>query len=326
MPTSFKRALVTGGAGFIGSHLVNALTERGCSVVVLDNLSTGKEENLESCRKSVRFIRGDIRDHDLLAEAVSQCEVVFHLAAVVSVMQTVQDPIGSAAVNEAASLDLLEAARSAGARRVVFASSSAVYGNDPALPKREDMPLSPLTPYAAQKLAVEHHMGVYQSLYGLETVCLRFFNVFGPCQDPLSPYSGVISVFTLKALSGEPPTIYGDGRQTRDFVFVADVVKAMILAATAASAAGGVFNIGTGEAVSINDLWENISALSGASVDPVHVPGRSGEVLHSRSSIDLARTRLGFVPSVDLRRGLEETIAWYRDCKAPRAEPIGVSG
>ena len=196
MPTSFKRALVTGGAGFIGSHLVNALTERGCSVVVLDNLSTGKEENLESCRKSVRFIRGDIRDHDLLAEAVSQCEVVFHLAAVVSVMQTVQDPIGSAAVNEAASLDLLEAARSAGARRVVFASSSAVYGNDPALPKREDMPLSPLTPYAAQKLAVEHHMGVYQSLYGLETVCLRFFNVFGPRQDPLSPYSGVISVFT----------------------------------------------------------------------------------------------------------------------------------
>ncbi len=313
MPTSPRSALITGGAGFIGSHLAHALAEKGCQVTVLDNLSTGKEDNLQSCRHSVRLMNGDIRDRSVLAEAASDCEVVFHLAAIVSVLQTVRDPIGSVAVNEAASLDVLEAARSAGARRVVFASSSAIYGNDPELPKREDMRPDPLTPYAAQKLAVEYHLRVYQSLYGLETVPLRFFNVYGPRQEPSSPYSGVISVFMLKALTGGVPTIYGDGSQTRDFVFVADVVEAMILAATSSSAPGKVFNVGTGEAISINELWANISALSGVVRGPAHAPHRLGEVPHSRSSIESARRHLGFAPQVSLREGLEKTIGWYRE-------------
>lgn len=318
MPIDFRRALVTGGAGFIGSHLVDTLTAQGCRVTVLDNLSTGKEANLASSREQVQFIHGDIRDRHLLDEAVARCEVVFHLAAIVSVVQTTEDPIGSSAVNEAASLQVLEAARSAGVRRVVFASSCAVYGDDPTLPKREDMPPNPLTPYAAQKLAVEYHLRVYQSLYGLEAVGLRFFNVFGPRQDPSSPYSGVISIFMLKALNGQHPVIYGDGLQTRDFVFVGDVVQALTLAAGSPSAPGRIFNVGTGESVTINGLWERIATLSRTSAQPIRAARRAGEVLHSRSSIDLARERLQFAPRVALAEGLETTMDWYRTSSPSR--------
>jgi len=317
MSIDFKSALVTGGAGFIGSHLVDALTRQGCQVTVLDNLLTGKEINLASSREKLEFTRGDVRDRHALDQAVTRCEVVFHLAAMVSVVQTTEDPIGSAAINETGSLQVLEAARSAGVRRVVFASSCAVYGDDPALPKREDMPPNPLTPYAAQKLAVEYHLRVYQSLYGLETVSLRFFNVFGPRQDPSSPYSGVISIFMLKALSGEQPVIYGDGLQTRDFVFVGDVVQALTLAGTSPSAPGRVFNVGTGESVTINALWDRIATLSRTNVAPLHAAPRAGEVLHSRSSIDLARERLQFAPRVTLDQGLETTMAWYRHPSLP---------
>lgn len=312
MLISFGSALVTGGAGFIGSHLVESLAAAGCRVTVLDNLSSGKRANLRSSGAHVHFIQGDIRDRKTLGEAAAGCEVVFHLAAVVSVPQTTGDPIGTAAINETGSLHVLEAGRAAGVRRVVFASSCSVYGDEPTLPKREDMPPRPLSPYAVQKLAVEHYLRVYQSLYGLETVSLRFFNVFGPRQDPSSQYSGVISVFVMKALTGEQPVIYGDGLQTRDFVFVEDVVQALLLAAQAPSAPGRIFNVGTGQSVTINGLWATIAALSGGSAKPVHAPRRPGEVQHSLAAIDVARDHLQFAPLVSFEKGVETTIHWYR--------------
>jgi UDP-glucose 4-epimerase len=304
---------VTGGAGFIGSHLVEALLVGGCRVAVLDDLSSGNERNLPASDGRLRFMRGDIRDRRAVESAVAGCEAVFHLAAVVSVPKTTQDPVGSAEVNETGSLNVLDAARRAGAGRFVFASSSAVYGDDPRLPKREDMAPKPLTPYAVQKLAVEYHARVYSGLYGLPSVCLRFFNVFGPRQDPSSPYSGVISIFMTKALTGGVPVIYGDGRQSRDFVFVGDVVQALILAANSAGGSGKVFNVGTGRSVTISALWEMVAALSGSSAKPVHEPPRPGDVPQSVSTIDAARTELGFAPQMSFEKGLELTIEWYRN-------------
>ncbi len=312
MGLPFKQVLVTGGAGFIGSHLTESLVHQGCAVTVLDNLASGHEANLAGVAGCIRFVRGDIRDRATLEQAAAGCEVVFHLAAVVSVPLTTEDPLGSAAVNETGSLQLLEAARRAGARRVVFASSSAVYGDDPALPKREDMAPRPLTPYAVQKLAVEYHQRVYTSLYGLETVSLRFFNVFGPRQDPASPYSGVISIFMTRALFGTPPVINGDGLQTRDFVYVGDVVQALLSAATSPAAPGRVFNVGTGRSVSILELWWTIARLAGTEVRPTHGPARPGDVPHSLSSIEAARCHLQFSPRVDFDEGLGRTLEWYR--------------
>jgi UDP-glucose 4-epimerase len=313
MSTTLQSALVTGGAGFIGSHLVEALVAGGCRVTVLDDLSSGRTSNLDPVIGRVRFIRGSICDREVVAGASAGCEVVFHLAAVVSVPRTVQDPAGSAAVNETGSLQVLEAARAAGARRVVFASSSAIYGNDPVLPKREDMPPQPLTPYAVQKLAVEYYLRVYHALYGLQTVGLRFFNVFGPRQDPSSPYSGVISIFMSKAISGDRPIIYGDGRQTRDFVFVGDVVQALIAAATSPSSPGRVFNVGTGKALTITGLWKAIADLSDSRATPLYQPPRAGDVRHSVSAIDCAAAGLGFAPQVGLKKGLQSTLDWYRE-------------
>jgi UDP-glucose 4-epimerase len=314
---AFQSALVTGGAGFIGSHLVEALVAGGCRVTVLDDLSSGRVANLEPVMDRIAFVRGSICDRETVEKAAAGCEVVFHLAAVVSVPKTVEDPLGSAAVNETGSLNVIEAARGARARRVVFASSSAVYGDDPALPKREDMPPKPLTPYAVQKLAVEYYLRVYRSLYGLDTVGLRFFNVFGPRQDPSSPYSGVISIFMSRALKGEPPVIYGDGRHSRDFVFVGDVVQALISAAKSSSAPGKVFNVGTGQSLTISGLWGMIAALSGCAAKPVHQPPRPGDIPHSLSAIDAAAADLGFVPRVSLESGLRSTLDWYRG-PAPR--------
>jgi nucleoside-diphosphate-sugar epimerase len=308
----FESALVTGGAGFIGSHLTQALAAGGCRVTVLDDLSSGHVSNLEAVASRIRFIRGSICDWRLVEEAAAGCEAVFHLAAVVSVPKTAADPLGSAAINETGSLNVLEAARRARARRFVFASSSAVYGDDPALPKREDMALRPMTPYAVQKLAVEYHARVYTDLFGLETVCLRFFNVYGPRQDPSSPYSGVISIFMTKALDGATPVIYGDGAQSRDFVFVQDVVQALLLAAQTASASGSIFNVGMGCAVSVNDLWANVSRLGGTTASPAYGPPRPGDIRHSVASIDQARDRLGYAPRLSLAEGLATTFAWYR--------------
>jgi UDP-glucose 4-epimerase len=310
--TRLTSALVTGGAGFIGSHLVETLVAGGCRVSVLDNLSSGSLANLEPVAQRIRFVHGDIRDPASLETAAAGCEVVFHLAAVVSVPKTTEDPLGSAAVNETGSLQVLEAARSAKVRRLVFASSSAVYGDDATLPKREDLPARPLTPYAVQKLAVEYYLRVYQSLYGLEAAALRFFNIFGPRQDPSSPYSGVISIFLTRALKGEPPVIYGDGRQSRDFVFVEDAVQALIATAVSPSAAGRVFNVGTGASVTINALWEAIAALSGSGAPPVHGLPRPGDVPHSVAAIDRARADLGYAPRVSFEQGLKMTLDWYK--------------
>jgi len=308
----FKSALVTGGAGFIGSHLVDALLEAGCRVTVIDNLSTGRTENLSHAADRITFIEGDILDGPLLARAAAGCEVVFHQAAVVSVPKTVEDPVGSAAVNDLGTVKVLEAARGAGSRRVVLASSSAVYGDDPALPKNEGMPPRPLTPYAVQKLTGEFNARLYNDLYGLETICLRYFNVFGPRQDPSSPYSGVISIFMSKAVQKAAPTIFGDGGQFRDFIFVRDVVTANLLSATRPGAGGRVFNVGTGKQVAINRLWELVQGLGGITVPADYGPPRAGDIRESVADIGLAAGLLGFSPACKFEAGLEKTFSWFK--------------
>jgi UDP-glucose 4-epimerase len=311
MTLDFSSALVTGGAGFIGSHLVDALLAAGCRVTVIDNLSTGRRENLAHVADKIRFTEGDILDDTLLGQAVEGCEMVFHEAAVVSVPMTVEDPVGSAAVNDLGTVKVLEAARKAGSRRVVLASSSAVYGDDPALPKNEGMTPKPLTPYAVQKLTGEFNARLYHDLYGLETVCLRYFNVFGPRQDPSSPYSGVISIFMARAAEKASPIIYGDGEQFRDFVFVKDVVAANLLSATVPGAGGRVFNVGTGKHISINGLWEAVQRLGNFSAPAQYGPHRAGDIRESLADISLGASLLGFAPAWAFDAGLEKTFTWF---------------
>ena len=313
MSVNFKKALVTGGAGFIGSHLVEALVAAGCEVAVLDNLSGGREQNLDSVRAHISFYKNDIRQPEALEQAAAGCDVIFHLAAVVAVQQTIADPIGSTMVNDIGTLNVLEAARKLGVGRLVMASSCAVYGDDPRLPKEESMTPMPTSPYAVHKLAGEHYLRVYGELFGLETAALRFFNVFGPRQDPSSPYSGVISIFMSKAASQQAPAIYGDGNQTRDFIYVKDVVQALLLAAAAEHQVGEVFNIGSGSRVTINRLWELIASLSGQPLKAAYGPARAGDILHSVGNIDKARSRLNFQKEFSLERGLELTLEWYRE-------------
>lgn len=312
MRTTISHALVTGGAGFIGSHLVDALVRQGARVTVIDNLTTGKRENLSAAGTDVAVYEGDIRDTGLLHKAMAGVEVVFHQAAVVSVPLSVAQPLESAAVNEMGTLTVLEAARQAGCRRVVLASSSAVYGDDPQMPKHEAMSLRPLSPYAVQKMTGESYARLYHSLYGLEAVCLRYFNVFGPRQDPSSPYSGVISIFMECAADGRAPVIYGDGEQTRDFIYVQDVVAANLQAASAVAAAGRVFNIGTGDAISINALWRQVTEGAGFELSPEHKEAREGDIRHSVAAIDAAREGLGFSPAIPFAEGLAKTYSWYR--------------
>lgn len=312
MTLDFQSATVTGGAGFIGSNLVDALLEGGVAVTVVDNLVSGHKENLARVLDRIDFREGDIRDDALMRDACQGRDVVFHEAAVVSVPQTVEDPVGSALVNDVGTLQVLDAARRSGVRRVVLASSSAVYGDDPALPKREDMTPLPKSPYAVQKLTGEFHAALYQELYGLETVCLRYFNAYGPRQDPSSPYSGVISIFMDKAMAGTAPRVHGDGEQSRDFVFVADVVRANILAASVPAAAGGVFNVGIGESITVNRLWSGIAGMAGLDFSPEYGPSRPGDIRHSLSTIERARAALGFAPAVAFADGLARTWEWYR--------------
>jgi UDP-glucose 4-epimerase len=248
----------------------------------------------------------------MLSRALPGCDVVFHHAAIVSVTQTVENPVSSTMVNDLGTLKVLEAARLHKVRRVVLASSSAVYGDDPQLPKIETMTPNPLSPYAVQKLTNEHYAVLYHNLFGLETVCLRYFNVFGPRQDPSSPYSGVISIFMQRAVHGQAPVIYGDGQQTRDFIYVQDVVRANLLAATTAGAPGQVFNVGTARSISINTLWKFIADLAGIDVTPEHATAREGEVKHSCAAIDKALDQLAFKPAMVFEDGLKKTYAWYQ--------------
>jgi UDP-glucose 4-epimerase len=312
MHINFDKALVTGGAGFIGSHIVDDLVNRGCKVTVIDDLSTGNLSNLEHHKDRITFYRGDIRDRQLINRVIAGCDVVFHQAAVVSVPQTVENPVDSAMVNDIGTLHILEAARIHHVKRVVLASSCAVYGDDPRLPKKEEMTPEPLSPYAAQKLSAEFNARLYYRLYNLETVCLRYFNVYGPRQDPSSPYSGVISIFMTKAGSKKTPVIYGDGNQSRDFVFVKDVVKANLLAAMTDNISGKIFNVGTGKRVFINQLWEMICGLSNCKIEPQYQPARPGDVSASAAGIANAVSELGFSPEFSFENGLHITYEWYR--------------
>jgi len=305
------KALVTGGAGFIGSHLVDGLLSEGCQVAVIDDLSTGSLANLEHVKERITFYQEDIRNQEILIKAATGCDIIFHLAAVVSVPRTVDNPIDSAMVNEMGTLFVLEAARQNKVKRVVLSSSCAGYGDDPAIPKHETMNLKPQSPYAVQKLSNEFYARLYFELYELETVCLRYFNVCGPRQDPSSPYSGVISIFMTKAVSNSLPVIYGNGNQYRDFIFVADVVRANLLAAGTDEACGRIFNVGTGRFVRVNQLWEMISQLAGSTIKPEYKPPRSGDILESVANIDSAKKILGFEPEYSFEKGLEITFNYY---------------
>ena len=311
------RTLVTGGGGFIGSHLVDALLDAGSRVTVLDNFSTGRKANLAHVADRIRLVTGDIRDGRALADAMDGCVLAFHLAAVVSVPQSVADPLGSAAVNDTGTLQVLETARRLGVRRVVLSSSCAVYGDAPEMPKRESQRPHPQSPYAVQKLAGEYYARLYSELYGLPTVCLRYFNVYGPRQDPSSPYSGVISIFMDRVVRRQAPVVYGDGRQYRDFVFVADVVAANLQAAAAPGADGGVFNIGTGRFIRIGQLWDRIRSLDGLDLLPTFAPDRQGDIRESVADIGCARAQLGYAPGIDIDQGLARTFDWYRHSTGP---------
>ncbi|MCP4004592.1 MAG: NAD-dependent epimerase/dehydratase family protein [bacterium] len=311
------RVLVTGGAGFIGSHLVRSCLEAGDDVRVLDDLSSGHLANLDGVLDAVDYSKGSVVDPDQVAHAVADCEVVFHQAAVASVPQSLDDPIGTHAVNATGTLNVLEAARRAGVRRVVFAASCAVYGDSEELPKTEAMPARPLSPYALHKHMGERYCELYSDLLGLEAVALRYFNVFGPRQDPKSMYAGVIPIFVTALVGGRTPRVDGDGLQTRDFVYVQDVVAANRAAAVAPSvAAGKVINVGRGESVTILELLREIALALG--VDPPapdFAPARPGDVSASRADIHRARELLDWQPGVDLRTGLRDTVAYYRDVR-----------
>lgn len=314
-----RRTLVTGGAGFIGSHLVDRLVAEGCAVRVLDDFSSGREENLAHAGDRVEILRGDVRDEALVARALEAVDVVFHLAAIPSVPRSVAEPLRTDAVNTHGTLLLLELARRAGVRRVVYAASSAAYGETDVLPKVETMPAMPCSPYALQKYAGEVYCRLYTELHGLETVALRYFNVFGPRQNPDSDYAAVIPLFVRASLAGRAPHVHGDGEQTRDFTYVGDAVQANWLAASAPRASGAVINVAGGRRTSINELARVIREFVGAVLEPVHGPSRPGDVRHSLADLGLARDLLGYAPAFDLREGLSRTIESYGSAK--RGEP-----
>jgi nucleoside-diphosphate-sugar epimerase len=303
--------LVTGGAGFIGSHLSEELVRRGERVRVVDNLITGKRQNLAHLPQ-VEFVHGDLADPVMARRAVDGVDYVLHQAAIPSVPRSVEDPVTSNRANIDASLNLLVAARDAKVRRVVYAGSSSAYGNSPTMPKVETMPTAPLSPYALQKLVAEQYCQMFTTLYGLETVTTRYFNVFGPRQDPSSPYSGVISLFISALCEGRRPTIFGDGEHTRDFTYVANVVDGVLKACHAPGVAGEVINVAIGGRVSLNRLFRRVQALTGATVEPIYANARVGDVKDSQADIGKARRLLGFEPSVTFDEGLERTVAWYR--------------
>jgi nucleoside-diphosphate-sugar epimerase len=309
--------LITGVAGFIGSTLARAVLAQGGEVVGFDNFSTGKRENLDGLLDRIRLHDADLLDLDALHKACQNVDYVFHEAAIPSVPRSVNDPLGNNQANVDGTLNLLVAARDAKVKRVVYAASSSAYGDTPTLPKREDMLPSPISPYATAKLAGEYYMTSFYRCYGLETVCLRYFNVFGPQQDPSSPYSGVLAKFITQMLEGEPPTILGDGKQSRDFTYVDNVVEANLLACTApkSEAAGRVFNVATGSRTDLYQTFQILKKLTGYSGDVKYGPERSGDVKHSLADISMAEKHLGYKPRVDFEQGLARTVAWYRSRK-----------
>lgn len=308
------RYLVTGGAGFIGSHLAERLVEGGGEVRILDDFSTGKRENLDGFSDRIEVIEGCLTDQTACRQACEGVDYVFHQAALPSVQRSVEEPLTTHAVDATGTLNILVAARDAGAKRLVYAGSSSAYGNTPELPKHEDMATSPRSPYAVAKLAGEHYCRVFAGVMGLETVVLRYFNIFGPRQDPNSQYSAVIPLFITHALAGNSPTIHGDGEQTRDFTYVGNAVHANFLAChgPADGAVGGVFNVGCGNRISINELWSEIQRVTGARVDAVHGPERPGDVRDSLADLTHIRECLGYETRVSLSDGLRRTCDWFR--------------
>jgi nucleoside-diphosphate-sugar epimerase len=304
--------LVTGGAGFIGSHLCGRLVQDGHSVRVLDNLWSGKRDNLSHVTGQVDFVEADLRDDAAVAAAVADIDFVLHHGAIASVQFSVEQPLVEQQVNAVGTLKVLDAARSAGVKRVVFAASAAAYGTDPATPKIESMAAVPSSPYGLSKVTGEHYCRIYSEVFGLETVCLRYFNIFGPRQDPSSPYSGVISIFARRMLAGEPPTVFGDGQQSRDFAYVDNVVEANLLACQVSSAAGEVYNIGCERSISVNQLIGHLNDALGTSFDAVYEDPRPGDVRVSLADISRARQGLGYRPVVGFEEGLRNTVTWMR--------------
>ncbi len=309
------RYAITGGAGFIGSHLVHRLVEDGHEAVVLDDFSTGKRENLDDVLDRIELVEGDIRDLDTCRAAIAGADYVLHQAALPSVPRSVKDPASSHAVNATGTLNVLIAARDAGVRRVVYAASSSAYGDTAVLPKAETMRPNPLSPYAAAKLSGELYCAAFAASYDLETVALRYFNIFGPRQDPESAYAAVIPKFAAAALAGEPPVIFGDGEQTRDFTHVDNAVFANLRAcvAPAAGAVGRTFNVGCGVRISINELWRRIRDATGTTVEPRYEAARTGDVRDSLASIEAAADALDYAVVVPLEEGIRRTVSWYAE-------------
>jgi nucleoside-diphosphate-sugar epimerase len=307
--------LVTGGAGFIGSHISEALVQRGHRVRVADSLVTGYRHNL---RDGVEFMEADLAEPGEAARAVAGMDLVLHQAAIPSVPRSVKNPIESHRANVDATLNVLLASRDAGVQRVVFAGSSSVFGELATLPKREDMPTNPMTPYALQKLVSEQYGRMFTKLYGLDVVTTRYFNVFGPRQDPGSPYSGVISLFATALLEGRQPVIYGDGNQTRDFTYVANVVDGVLRAVEAPEAAGQVINVATGGRISLNELLQTMNRIVGSSISAIYEKPRAGDVRDSQADISKAKRLLGYSPIVGLEEGLKKTLDWCRSGATPR--------
>jgi UDP-glucose 4-epimerase len=312
------RVLITGGAGFIGSHLVDRFVRDGYEVRVLDNFSTGRRENLLQVVDEIDLVEGDIQSYERIHTAVRGCELVLHHAALPSVPRSIQDPLTTNASNVVGTLNMLLAARDEGVRRVVFASSSSVYGAAPGLPKRERMAVAPISPYGVTKLAAEGYCRSFYDVYGLETVSLRYFNVFGPRQNPLSQYAAVIPTFITTALAGSAPVVYGNGEQSRDFTFVDNAVEANVLAISADGVAGEVFNVACGERISLNEVVDAIREVTGIDFDVSYDTARPGDVTHSVADVSRARRRLGYEPRVEFREGLARTVEALERTVAPR--------
>ncbi len=313
------RYLVTGGAGFIGSNTVDELVRRGHGVVVLDDLSSGKEENLAEVRSKITFLKGSITDLEAVQKAMHQAEYVIHLAARTSVPRSVKDPLETNRINVEGTLNVLVAARDNKVKRVVFAASSSAYGETPTLPKTESMQPQPFSPYGVSKFVGELYAQTFGRCYGLENVSLRYFNIFGPRQDPDSPYSGVLSRFAMAFLEEQQPIVYGDGEQTRDFTYVENAVQANLLACESPNASGEVFNVGTGGRVSLNQTLEHFRRISGKRLEAKYDPSREGDIRDSQADIAKAREFLGYEPTVLFEEGLERTFEWYRAHHAKNA-------